>query len=76
MTKAILSDAENNFTLYIAQPVYKYIKVPKSAAYIRNKKTGENIGTELALIEYKYEITGKINPNPIKEEDCYEIISI
>lgn len=76
MTKAILSDIENNFTLYIIQPVYKYIKVPKSVAYIRNKKTGENIGTELELIEYKYDTAGQINPNPKKEEDCYEIVSI
>lgn len=40
--------------------------------YIRNKKTGEDMGDHLALRIYLFDADGKRLKEPVYEEDCYE----
>lgn len=75
MKKYFPIESDNGFQFFIAQPVYKYVNCGRYC-YIRNTKTGENIGQELILAEFKYNSDGSINENPEKEEDCYEIVSL
>lgn len=40
--------------------------------YIRNIKTGEDMGDRLALRIFFYDDCGNPLPQPVYEEDCYE----
>lgn len=72
-TKKILINQDENFKLFIKQPVYLE-KACTEGWYWKNTRTGENCGQRIFLCEFKYNEDGTENENPTKEEDVYELI--
>jgi len=66
--------AETNgaFSLWINRPIYKQYGV--SEGYIRNAKTGENMGTTVTLHMNLFDNNLNKLENPTFEEDCYEFV--
>lgn len=71
--KEILIDSDDDFELYILQPVYRELSC-SSNAFFKNIKTGENCGSRIFLCAYKYNNDGSIKEKIELEENCYEIV--
>ena len=72
-SKPILIDRENNFELFIFQPIYKE-KSCSNKAYFRNTKTGEDCGQNVVLCEYRYNNDGTPSKEYKLDEDVYELV--
>lgn len=57
-------------------PAPKYYKTYRTWGdnYIRNTKTGANVGQTLRLRVWFEDESGRPLPQPIYEEDCYEYV--
>ena len=63
-------ETQGNFSLWIDRPVYKIYKT--TDGYVRNTRTGENMGTTVELHMNLYD-DNKLDVATY-EEDCYEFV--
>lgn len=70
--KFIKVETQGNFSLWINRPVYKIYKT--TSGYIRNTKTGENMGSFVELHMNLYDENNTKLDFATYEEDCYEIV--
>lgn len=63
---------------FILLPPINYYKMYTAIApnYIRNIKTGENMGQYVYLKVFLEDVDGNILEQPIYEEDCYEYVYV
>lgn len=62
---------DGDFDLYAAYVLYRTYRT--TDGYIRNRKTGENCGTEVELYRRYYRDNIPLD-KPEYDEDCYEIV--
>lgn len=65
-------ETRGNFSLWINKPVYKIYKT--TSGYIKNIKTGENMGQVVELHMNLYDENNNKLDIAGYEEDCYEIV--
>lgn len=63
---------QGNFSLWINKPIYKIYKT--NSGYIKNIKTGENMGQIVELHINLYDDNNNKLCVANYEEDCYEIV--
>lgn len=64
-------ESDGVFSLWLNRPVYKIYKT--EVGYIKNLKTGENMGQSLELHMNLYDEHYRRREDIEYEEDCYEI---
>lgn len=65
-------ETRENFSLWINKPVYKIYKT--TSGYIKNTKTGENMGKHVELHMNLYDANNNKLDVVSYEEDCYEVV--
>lgn len=65
-------ETRGKFSLWLNKPVYKIYKT--TSGYIKNKKTGENMGQVVELHVNLYDENKNKLDFANYEEDCYEIV--
>ncbi len=61
-----------DFSLWLNKPVYKEYKTMNG--YIRNTKTGTNMGKSVMLVMNLYNDKNEKSEMAILDDDCYEIV--
>lgn len=65
-------ETRGNFSLWINKPIYKIYKT--TSGFIRNTKTGENMGKIVKLHMNMYDENNNKRNIATYDEDCYEIV--
>ncbi|MCH5159568.1 MAG: hypothetical protein J1F66_01800 [Clostridiales bacterium] len=65
-------ETQGSFSLWINKPVYKIYET--SGGYIRNVRTGENVGQHVELHMNLYDENHVKLEVASYEEDCYELV--